>query len=117
MDVTMKSIVGYASAAVLIVLGLLFAWAGSVRYASTRVPIGLFMVAAGVVIVYMVQRQTPREVVKRVEVSGRMTAQEIQCPKCSASLDLRSLEVVAGVPTVTCPYCGNRFEVSEEPKW
>jgi DNA-directed RNA polymerase subunit RPC12/RpoP len=113
----MKSIIGYLSAAMLIVLGLLFAWAGSYAHASTRVPIGLFMVAAGIAIVYMVQRRTPREVVQRVEVSGSMAAQQIQCPNCSAMLDLSSMEVVAGIPTVTCPYCGNRFEITEEPKW
>lgn len=113
----MRSLVGYAAAAILIGLGLLFAWAGSVQMASTRVPIGLFMAAVGIGIAYLTNRRTPREVVQRVEVSGRMAAQEIQCPNCSASLDLGSMQVVDGVPTIKCPYCGNSFEVTEEPKW
>ncbi len=113
----LRSFIGYVAAAVLVGVGLLFAWAGSVRMASTRVPVGLFMVAVGIVIVYLVRRQAPREIVQRVEVSGRMAAQQIQCPNCSASLDLGSMEVVGGVPTVECPYCGNSFEVTEEPKW
>ncbi|KON29930.1 hypothetical protein AC482_05270 [miscellaneous Crenarchaeota group-15 archaeon DG-45] len=113
----MRSAIGYAAAALLVGIGLLFAWAGSVRMAATRVPIGLLMVAVGAGIAYMISRQTPREVVQRVEVSGRMAAQEIQCPNCSASLDLSSMQVVGGVPTINCPYCGNSFEVTEEPKW
>jgi len=113
----MRSIVGYAAGAVLVGLGLLFAWAGSVRMAYTRIPVGLFMIAAGIGIVYLTQRRTPSEIVQRVEVSGRMAAQQIQCPHCSALMDLGSMEVVGGVPTVKCPYCGNSFEVTEEPKW
>lgn len=113
----MRSFIGYAAAAVLIGVGLLFAWAGSVRMAATRIPIGLFMIGVGIVIIYLVRRQVPSEVVQRVEVSGRMAAQEIQCPNCSASLDLSSMQVVGGVPTIICSYCGNSFEVTEEPKW
>lgn len=113
----MKSFIGYAAAAVLVGVGLLFAWAGSVRMAATRIPVGLFMVGAGIGIIYLVRRQAPSEVVQRVEVSGRMAAQEIQCPSCSASLDPSSMQVVGGVPTIKCTYCGKSFQVTEEPKW
>jgi len=113
----MRPFIGYVSAAFLIGIGLLFAWAGSVRLAATRIPIGLFMVLAGVGIIYMVRRRVPREVVQKVDVSGRMVAQEVLCPHCSASLNLGTMVVVGGVPTIKCTYCDNSFEVTEEPKW
>ncbi len=53
----LKSFIGHAAAAVLVGVGLLFAWAGSVRMAATRIPVGLFMVGAGIGIIYLVRRQ------------------------------------------------------------
>jgi transcription elongation factor Elf1 len=75
------------------------------------------MIVAGIALAYYVQRHRPREIVQRIEVSGRMAAQKIECPNCSASLDPSSMEVVDGVPSIKCSYCGNSFEVTEEPKW
>lgn len=112
-----RSIVGYLAVVVLIGLGLLFAMAASVQSAETRLPIALIMILAGVGIVYVVSRKPPSEIVQRVEVSGEMKAKQIQCPFCGASLDPSLMKIVDGVPTIKCTYCGNTFQVTEEPKW
>jgi hypothetical protein len=112
-----KSVIGYITAALLIGLGLLFAWASSVQMASTRLPIGITLIAAGVGILYLIKRERPREMVQRIEVTGGLKARQIQCPSCSASLNLNEMKVTSGVPTIECRYCGNNFEMTEEPKW
>jgi hypothetical protein len=112
-----KSLIGYAAAVALIGLGLLFAWAASVQSASTRLPIALLMIASGIGVIYLIQRQKPTEIVQRVEVSGEVKAHPITCPFCSASLDPSLITVVDGVPTIKCTYCGRSFQVTEEPKW
>ena len=110
-------ILGYALAAFLLIIGLLFAWASSVRYTSSRLGVALLSVASSLIILYLLQRSKPTEIVQRVEVSGPIKPQEIRCPYCSAPLDLELVRVVDGVPTIKCPYCGRSFEVTEEPKW
>lgn len=112
-----KSVLGYMAGAALIGLGLLFAWAASVQAASTRLPIALLMIAAGGMIIYLIQRRGPSEVVQKVEFSGGLKARQVQCPKCSAILDVSEMQVIGGVPSIRCKYCGNTFEVTEEPKW
>jgi len=112
-----KSLIGYVAAAVLIGLGLLDAWAASVESASTRLPRALLMIASGIGVIYLVQRQKPTEIVQRVEVSGEVRARPITCPHCSASLDPSLISVVDGVPTIKCTYCGKSSQVTEEPKW
>jgi len=31
--------------------------------------------------------------------------------------DAGAVEVVAGAPVVTCPYCHTTYQLTEEPKW
>ena len=42
---------------------------------------------------------------------------EIRCPNCSANLDAEKMIVVGGRPFITCDYCDNKFEITEEPTW
>jgi uncharacterized Zn-finger protein len=110
-------ILGYLVAAVLLLLGLLFAWASSVQSTQARLGVALICVGVALAIIYLLQRSKPTEIVQHLEVSGPMKAQEIRCPNCSANLSLDLVKVVDGIPTVKCPYCGNAFEVTEKPKW
>jgi len=108
---------GYVLVFILFCLGILFAWASSVAETGSRLSVGLISIASALIILYFIQRSKPTEMVQRVEVSGPIKAQEIQCPYCSAPLDLKLMKVVGGVPTIECPYCGRSFEVTEKPKW
>ena len=110
-------VLGYVIASGLLFLGLLFAWASSVQETPTRLGVALISVAAALAMIYFLQRSKPTEIVQKLEVSGPMKAQEMRCPNCSAVLSLDLATVVAGIPTIKCPYCGNSFEVTEKPKW
>ncbi len=74
----------------------------------------LFIVAFG--IAFYITRK-PKTIIQQFEVSGEMKAVSIKCPNCSGSIDPKSIKIVDGVPYATCPYCGHKFEVTEEPKW
>jgi uncharacterized membrane protein len=112
----LQKVAGIIISAVLFFFAIIFAMASSVGGAVTRLSVAglLFVVAFG--IVYYVTRQ-PKTVVQRLEVSGEMKAVALKCPNCSASISTDNIKIVSGVPYATCPYCGQTFEVAEEPKW
>jgi uncharacterized membrane protein len=108
------TVLGAIAVAVLFIFGIIFALASV--YASTRLIVAALLFLVGFGIAYYISRQ-PKTIVQKVEFSGQMQAVAIKCPNCSASVDAKSIKIVSGVPYATCPYCGNTFEVAEEPKW
>jgi len=110
-----KAIVGYLVSAILFVLGVLFALASV--YAPTRLIASAFLFLAGFGILYYIRKRQPLQVTQRLEVPGQVKVQVLRCPNCSASLDINRMKIVGGVPSITCPYCGHTFQVTEEPKW
>ncbi len=116
-NVKIVTILGAIAVAVVFFFAIIFALAAS--YQATRlVTSGILFVIGTVIIVgiYYTTRK-PKTVIQRLEVSGQMKAASINCPNCGASVDPNQIKIVSGVPYVTCPYCGNTFEVTEEPKW
>ena len=110
------TLLGAVAVAVLFFFGLIFAIAASVEAPVTRLTVSLMLFLVGFAIAYYITRK-PKTVIQRLEVSGQMKAAAIKCPNCSASVDANQIKIVSGVPYATCPYCGNTFEVTEEPKW
>jgi len=105
---------GAIAVAVLFIFGIIFAFASV--YAPTRLIVAALLFIIGFGIAYYISRQ-PKTIIQKVELSGQMEAVSIKCPNCAASIDAKSIKIVSGVPYATCPYCGNTFEVAEEPKW
>jgi len=108
------TVLGAIAVAVLFIFGIIFAFASV--YAPTRLIVAALLFIIGFGIAYYISRQ-PKTIIQKVELSGQMEAVSIKCPNCSASIDAKSIKIVSGVPYATCPYCGNTFEVAEEPKW
>jgi DNA-directed RNA polymerase subunit RPC12/RpoP len=106
----------YIVSAILIILGLLFMIAS---YADiSRFFVGLaFLVVAGVLIYLGRGEKKPIEIRQTVNLSGTPVVKEVKCPNCGAIVDPTKVEVITGKPYVTCSYCGNKFELTEEPKW
>jgi uncharacterized membrane protein len=109
-----KTVLGAIAIAVLLFFGVVFALASS--YAPTRLIVAalLFVVSFG--IAYYITRK-PKTIIQRLELSGQMKAVALKCPNCSASVNANAIKIVSGVPYASCPYCGQTFEISEEPKW
>ncbi len=111
---SLKTVLGAIAIAVLFFFGIIFALASV--YELTRLIVAGMLFIVGFGIAYYITRK-PKTIVQRLEVSGQMKAVALKCPNCSASVNADQIKIVSGVPYATCPYCGQTFEVAEEPKW
>ena len=105
----------YLSSAVLFFLGIVF-------MISTNLGLvyffeGLIFFAAGTVLLVLSRERKTIEIKQTVDISGAAKLKEIRCPTCNAMIDPTKVEVIDGKPYLTCSYCSNKFELSEEPTW
>jgi len=112
--VNLKTVLGAVATAVLFFFGIVFALASI--YAPTRLIVAALLFVVGFGVAYYITKK-PKTIVQRLEVSGQMKAVSLKCPNCSASVSADGIKIVSGVPYATCPYCGQTFEITEEPKW
>lgn len=110
----LKTALGTILVAVLFFFGIIFALASA--YVPSRLIVAILLFGVGFVIAYYITRK-PKTIIQQLELSGQMSAVALRCPNCSASVDADRIKIVSGVPYATCPYCGQTFEVAEEPKW
>jgi len=116
-------IVGIILSAICYIFGILFIWgAFGDPFDSSSLIIGLIMVGIGSVIMIIVTRKSKAEKAERnvtynIDLSGKTQATNLVCEKCGAPLGKGDITLVAGIPTVTCPYCGVSYQITEEPKW
>ncbi len=105
----------YLASAILIFLGVVYVISTNlgITYFFTGV---VFLVLAGLLLI-LTREKKPLEIRQTVTVTGPIKAKEVHCPNCSAIVDPTKAEVVYGKPYVTCQYCGNKFELTEEPTW
>ena len=105
----------YLVSVVWVFFGLIFMI--SVNLGMVYFLIGLaFIVIAGFLI-FMSREKKPLEIKQTITITGPLKAKEIHCPNCNAIADPTKTSVVDGKPFVTCSYCGNKFELTEEPTW
>ena len=105
----------YIAAVGLIGLGIIFIMAA---YAETiRLIEGIIFIAIALTIVYFTMERKPIEIKKTVAITGPIKVKAIKCPNCSAMLNPDTVQVIDGKPYMTCDYCGNKFEITEEPTW
>lgn len=100
--------------AVLLFFGIIFAIASV--YVLNRIIVAVVLFIVGFGLMYYLAKK-PKTIIQKIELSGELKAVALKCPKCSASIDAAQIKIVSGVPYATCPYCGQTFEVTEEPKW
>jgi uncharacterized membrane protein len=112
--VNLKTVLGGIAVAVLFFFGIIFALASV--YESTRLIVAALLFVVGFGIAYYITKK-PKTIVQRLELSGQMKAVALKCPNCSGSVNANNIKIVSGVPYATCPYCGQTFEIAEEPKW
>lgn len=113
------AVLGSVAVAVLFFFAVIFAMAASIAATTTRLTVSVILFAVGFAIAavtYFATRK-PKTVIRQLELSGQMKAAALKCPHCSASVEANQIKIVSGVPYAKCIYCGNTFEVAEEPKW
>ena len=118
--VNLKIVLGIIVVGILFFFGIIFALAlAEARTTSARAArliVSVLLFGLGFVIIYVMTKR-PRTIIQRLEMSGVMKSVPLKCPNCSASIDTNQIKIVSGVPYATCSYCGQTFQVTEEPKW
>ena len=114
---SLGKIVGYLASSALIFLGIIFLLASV--YAVSRLLVGAILVMAGLGIALLTWKAGASQVPVKYELQmpSSLKVGSIECPNCGAGLDPSKMQLKQGAPTVKCSYCGNEFEVAEEPKW
>lgn len=109
--------VGYLASAALMFLGIMFLLASV--YASSRLLVGAILIVAGLGVAFLTWRAgvSQASVKYELQMPGGLKVDSIKCPNCGAGLDPSKMQLKQGAPTIKCSYCGNEFEVAEEPKW
>ena len=83
--------------------------------------VGVLFLVGGVGVVYAAQRGSKTEVVQqvtmKVDLPGETKIEQIKCQSCGGALKAENIKMLAGAPTVECPYCGVTYQLTEEPKW
>jgi len=105
----------YLASAVLIFLGIVFMI--STNLGITYFFEGLAFLAVASLLLILSREKKPLEVRQTLTVTGPVKAKEVRCPNCNALVDPTKTEIVDGKPYVACGYCGNKFELTEEPTW
>jgi uncharacterized Zn-finger protein len=52
-----------------------------------------------------------------IDLSGDVELEKFQCEQCGGNLSSKHVHMIAGAPTVECPYCGATYQISEKLKW
>jgi DNA-directed RNA polymerase subunit RPC12/RpoP len=105
----------YLASAVLIFLGVVFII--STNLGITYFLEGLAFLAVAFLLLIFSREKKPLEIKQTIAVTGPLKIKEVRCPNCTAVVDPTKAEIVEGKPYVTCNYCGNKFELTEEPTW
>ncbi|GJQ34975.1 MAG: hypothetical protein HS100_01690 [Anaerolineales bacterium] len=82
---------------------------------------GVLFLGGGAWMVYAAQRGSKTEIVQqvtmKVDLPGETKIEQMKCQSCGGVLKSENIKLVAGAPTVECPYCGTTYQLTEEPKW
>lgn len=111
-------LVAYPLAALLGFLGIVFV-AGS-QGSILRIIVGvIFFVCAGAMVWLALHKPKPSvtTIVRKIDLSGDVSLQDLKCHSCGGSLGKESVAVKAGAVFINCQYCGAAYQLEEAPKW
>jgi len=116
-------IIAYIVAAILIFFGILFIWGafspnGSVGW----ILIGVIQVGIAFGLIFFASRkpagsQAPGQVTYKVDLPANVNLDTLKCKSCGGVLTMDNIQMVAGAPVVSCPYCKTTYQLTEDPKW
>ncbi len=83
--------------------------------------VGLFLAGGGAFLVWVGVRGQKTEVVQQVtmkmDLPGQTSVEQMKCKSCGGVITSSDIQIMAGAPVVTCPYCQSTYQLTEEPKW
>ena len=117
--------IAYIAAGILILFGVLFIIGSGDDTGGGWgwVLVGIILVVIGFAIILFASRRAAKEagngnnVTLNIDLPGNVNMDTIKCKSCGGVLHAEDIELVAGAPVVTCPYCNTTYQITEEPKW
>jgi hypothetical protein len=83
--------------------------------------VGLLLAGGGAFLVWVGVRGQKTEVVQQVtmkmDLPGQTSVEQMKCQSCGGVITSKDIQITAGAPVVTCPYCESTYQLTEEPKW
>ncbi|GAB4544112.1 MAG: hypothetical protein Fur002_17030 [Anaerolineales bacterium] len=58
-----------------------------------------------------------QNVTYKVDLPAQTKIEQMTCRNCGGALKADNIKMLAGAPTVECPFCGTTYQLTEEPKW
>jgi hypothetical protein len=53
----------------------------------------------------------------KIDLPSTTKVEQMKCRSCGGNLKAENIKMIAGAPTVECPFCGTTYQLTEEPKW
>ena len=115
-------IIAYIAAAILIFFGVLFIWSAfNAEGNPGNIIVGVISVGIGFGLIWLAGRRKAsegdEEVTLKIDLPSDVSLDMFQCQNCGGELTLDNVKMIAGAPTVSCPYCNTTYQLKEEPKW
>ena len=119
-------IIGFIFAGILIFFGVLFIWGsgGSEGGGIAWVLSGVIGVSLGSGIIWLVSHSQPssagqasQNITLNIDLPADVKMKQFKCSNCGNPISKNDITMIAGAPTVNCPYCGQIYQLTEEPKW
>jgi hypothetical protein len=119
------AVVGYIFAILLVLFGIIVVLSlasAQAQNAGGRLFLAIvcFVIGGGLLFAipkWEARRPMKVEMTQKIDLSGDVAKEELQCENCGADLDKKSVEVKAGAVFINCPYCGATYQITEEPQW
>ena len=103
------------------IFGVLFVWgAFGEPFDAKSLIIGIIMLVVGSALLWIGTRNRDKksgDVVYKVDLGGDVNLSKMACKHCGGPINPENVTMIAGAPTVTCPFCGQAYTLTEEPKW
>lgn len=118
-------IISYIAAGIFILFGVLYILGSFSPDGQTNwILPGLILVLIGFGLTYLGFRLSPKpepaaggNTILTIDLPGEVKIESMKCQKCGGDLSSDNVQLVAGAPVVSCPFCGSTYQLTEEPKW
>jgi len=83
---------------------------------------GAVFLAGGIGLIVFASRQKAGagggdNITYKIDLPSTTKVEQMKCRSCGGALKAENVKMIAGAPTVECPYCGTTYQLTEEPKW
>lgn len=106
---------------VLSFFGILFIWGEGGGVKNGLITGIILFVIAFIFIIIAARLKGPStettNVTLNVDLPANSSMDALKCKSCGGTLGPKDVQMVAGAPVVTCPYCHTTYQLTEEPKW